>query len=247
MARFGVKEVADVTFYELLTGKPVLFLDSLKMSNLNTEVQEAVQTGGKGVAELVSWDFNRTATMEMQDALLNPKAISLKTGNDLSVGVTQVYARQYLVSVADSTDSKVTLANTPIDGTVYVYISEDGYTQESEVTTFTISGDDIEFAVLDVAIGESVIVYYQYETEATAETITISSDKFGGYYKIVGDTVVRNEDTGIDEGFQVIVPKAKMGSGISVSLDPENPSVFDFNVKVMKPAGSTQMVKMIKY
>lgn len=248
MARFGVKEVADVTFFDLVSGKPVLFLDTLKMSNLNTEAQEAVQTGGKGSPELVTWDYNRTATMEMQDALLNPKAISLKTGNALEEGVAQISKREYVASVIGEVGkSKVTLKQEAVAGTVHVYLSEDGYGHDSEVATFTLATNEVIFDDTDVAVGENVLVYYEYESDATAQTIKITSDKFGGYYKIVGDTVVKNQETGEDEGFQVVIPKAKMGSGLSVALDPETPSVFDFNVKVMKVAGSTEMVRMIKY
>lgn len=247
MARFGVKEVADVTFYDLTTGKPVLFLDTLKMSNLTTEAQEAVQTGGKGAPELVSWDFGKTASMEMQDALLNPKAISLKTGNELKEGVVQVHRREFLTTITGTTGSKVTLEQIPVTGTVFVYVSEDGYDHKTEVSDFEIAEKEIEFTSEDVAVGEDVIVYYEYETEATAQTITISSDKFPGYYKVVGDTIVRNEANGQDEGFQIVIPKAKMNSNLTLALDPETPSVFDFNIKILKPADGTDMVKMIKY
>lgn len=32
--QYGIKDVADVTFYDLATGKPVLYLDSLRIGSL---------------------------------------------------------------------------------------------------------------------------------------------------------------------------------------------------------------------
>ena len=51
--RYGIKEVADVTFYELnednhnLPGKPVLFLDTLKVSTVEQTAESAEIRGGK--------------------------------------------------------------------------------------------------------------------------------------------------------------------------------------------------------
>ena len=40
MAKFGAKEVMDVVFYDIATNKPVLFLDTLKTSSIETTAQE---------------------------------------------------------------------------------------------------------------------------------------------------------------------------------------------------------------
>ena len=247
MGRFGVKEVADFTLYNLATGKPELFFNTLKMSNLTSEAQEVVQTGGKGSPELVTWDFGRTATVDIQDALLDPRAMALKSGNALTKGVATLYGREYLTAISSETKTKVTLKETPIEDSVFVYISEDGLQHETEVATPTITGADIEFDNAEVVAGKKVIVYYQYESEATAETILFSSDKYPGYYIAVGDTVIRNEATGVDEPFQIILPKVKISSSMELSLDPENPSVIDFSMKVMKDSSTTDMIRMIKY
>ena len=249
MERFGVKEVVEATFYNLATGKPELFLDTLKMSSLNMEAQETVITGGQGNPELISWDFGKTGTMEIQDALLNPKAFATKSGNALVTGVAEVYKREAnLTAVAgESGKSKITLLKPAIAGSVHVYLSEDGYDQELEIATFTLATNEVIFDLTDVAIGEDVLVYYRYLTDDKAQTIKVSSDKFPGYYRVVGDTLVKNEKTGVDEAFQIVIDKAKMSSAFSLSLEPENPSVFDFSLKIMKATGSTDMVRMTKY
>jgi hypothetical protein len=89
--RFGIKEVADVTFYKLNTdgtlGEAVLYLDTLKTSNLEFTAEEAMARGGKGNATLMSWDHSREATLTLTDALLSTETLSmLLTKNIQSTG-----------------------------------------------------------------------------------------------------------------------------------------------------------------
>lgn len=63
LSRYGIKEVADVMFYEIneSTGDPaapVLYLDSLKVSTIEQTAENTSARGGKGNAELIIWDLN---------------------------------------------------------------------------------------------------------------------------------------------------------------------------------------------
>ena len=54
--RYGIKEVADVTFYKLVNGQPtipVLYLDTLKVSTLEQTAENTSARGGKGNPELI--------------------------------------------------------------------------------------------------------------------------------------------------------------------------------------------------
>ena len=70
--RYGIKEVADVTFYEIkddgTPGKPVLFLDTLKVSTIEQTAETADARGGKGNPKLITWDYGKeiTVTIEKQ-------------------------------------------------------------------------------------------------------------------------------------------------------------------------------------
>jgi hypothetical protein len=59
--RYGIKEVADVTFYDLdNTGRPtnpVLYLDTLKVSTIEQTAENVAARGGKGNANLIMWDL----------------------------------------------------------------------------------------------------------------------------------------------------------------------------------------------
>lgn len=86
--RFGIKEVADVTFYKLnndgTLGDAVLYLDTLKTSNLEFTAEEAEARGGKGNAALISWDHSREATLTLTDALLSTETLSMLLAKDIT-------------------------------------------------------------------------------------------------------------------------------------------------------------------
>ena len=75
--KFGIKEVADVTFYsitrigdeEIYT--PVLLLDSLKVSSLSKSSDTITQKGGYGNASILSWSYTKDIKLKLEDALFS--------------------------------------------------------------------------------------------------------------------------------------------------------------------------------
>ena len=94
--RYGIKEVADVRFYEVddvksydtATGKlelepdakPVLTLDSLKVSNMEFTAEQSEARGGKGNAPLIIWDYGREVNVTLEDALMSPGMLEVLFG-----------------------------------------------------------------------------------------------------------------------------------------------------------------------
>lgn len=95
--KFGIKEVADVAFYNQgevkynsETGKvelvatgttPVLEFTTLKTSGLEFTGETTEARGGKGNAVLMSWDHSREATLTLEDALLSAKSLATMLSN----------------------------------------------------------------------------------------------------------------------------------------------------------------------
>ena len=83
--RYGIKEVADVTFYTInddgKPGNPVLYLDSLKVSTLEQTAETVYAQGGKGNPRLIGWDFGKEITISLEDALFSPKSMAVMFGN----------------------------------------------------------------------------------------------------------------------------------------------------------------------
>ena len=57
LSKYGIKEVADIAFYELDgTGRPtnpVLYIDTAKVSTMEQTAENTAARGGKGNAELI--------------------------------------------------------------------------------------------------------------------------------------------------------------------------------------------------
>lgn len=245
--KYGVKEVADITIFDLATNKPILYLDTLKMTTIENTAEQSFARGGKGNPKLLSWDYNREGTVQIQNALMSTKSIALMTGNAVTTGVTNVHYREVLTAVVGSAGkTKVTPTKTALTtaGTYSAFKVSD----DAADVAVTITTGDFVFADTDVPVGTQVAIYYQYATGATAQTITISADKFPGFVKVVGDTVVRNADTGIDEAFQIIIDKAKIQPGFTFTFQADgDPSVFDMNLEIYRRTQDSQMYRMIKY
>jgi hypothetical protein len=245
MSRFGMKEVAQVTLFDYVTQRPALFFDTLKMSNLELAGETVYATGGQGANRLIGWDYNKTATFSMQDSLLSMQSLAALSGDTVKTGVTVLRGREVLVAVLDGTGTKVTMSQAPNATGLYVVKTTDGVLHLGDVTPTTVTGMDISFDASDVAVGEQVIVYFQYNSTVDAKTVQISASKFPGYYTVVGNTLVRGEN-GKDTGAQIVIYKAKLQPTFTLTMDAENVSVFDFNLEVFKDEKSDAMVDIIK-
>lgn len=85
LARYGIKEVADVTFYDLdengMPTNPVLFLDTLKVSTIEQTAEQAEARGGKGNPPLIIWDYGKEINVTLEDALFSAKSMAIMFGN----------------------------------------------------------------------------------------------------------------------------------------------------------------------
>ena len=90
-------------------------------------------------------------------------------------------------------------------------------------------------------------VFVTYKVSAATKTIVISGDSFPGTYYVVGDTYARSDVDGSDQFFQFIIPKAKVTSENTITLEAEgDPSVFSMNLTVLRPE-SGEMMKLVQY
>lgn len=238
--RYGLKEVANVIFFDVATNKPALFFDTLKVSTIENSSESAEARGGQGNGRLLQWDFGRTATLTMQDALLSDTSLAMLAGTEVKTSGVKVVNREVL----DVVDGKVTLKEVPVSNSVTVYAVEKGVMQ-NEITFYTITDKEINFAgtedtdvrdgdadSADIGDVKQVMVFYEYVATNTASQITFSADKFPATYRVVGDTIVRGED-GVDRKMQFVIPKAKLQTNFTLTMEAENVSTFDFTLEVL--------------
>ena len=260
--KFGAKEVMDVTLYDMATNRPVINFDTLKTSEIEVTSEKVEARGGKGNAKLLTWEINKNAMLRISDALLSPKSLELVSGIATKIGVQTISMRQKTVweskdgEVVDKGDlfpltansaGAIVLAFTPKETAtnILVYEASDDCGTPLDMVGATLTGNTLTIAD---AANKKVIAYYTFDSDETAETYVITSDKFAGTYKMVGQTVVRNASTGKDEAFQVKIPNLHWSSNLNLSFSADgDPSVQDFECEIQRDSGSTTMIQMVKY
>lgn len=174
--RFGIKEVADVAFYAITTAgeasaaaaieayeeaTPVIKFDTLKVSTVESTAENSEARGGKGNPALISWDYGREITVNLEDALLSMETLALLFEND---------------------------------------------------------------------------------TTAEGGTVIINANKFPGTYAVVGTTYARNETDGKDHVFKFVIPKAKIQSETTLTMEAEgDPTVIGMTLKVLRAKNGDMM------
>jgi hypothetical protein len=239
--RWAVREAADVTFYSLADGKPVVTLNTLKMTDVETTGETVYSQGGRGNAKLVGFSSNREARMTLQDAIFDNTAMAMLTGNDIVTGTKRISKFEDVVIGTDGT------------ATLSMSLATDG-----EYTVFLLNGNAIQEEIADATItgktvtagnpGDKVRVYYETETPSDSQTITVTSDHFGGSFKVVADVLVRDELTKKDYYAQFIAYNAKIEDNFTFSFSPDgDPSVLDIPLEILKPADNTVMWEFVIY
>ena len=256
--KFGLKEVLDVVLYDTVTNKPVISMDTLKVSTIENGAEETSATGGRGNSKLISWDFGRTATLNMTDALLSTKSFELLSGNAAVEGSATIYMRQDTVwdtgtppvdkgdlfPLTASGAGSIELAYTPLEAAASILV----YEADDDCGIPLVAGTLLGEILTNVAWASKKLVVYYTFTAANATTFLISSDKFPGTYRLVGNTVIRNAATGKDESFQVVINKLKFKSGFTLTMQADgDPSAFDMQAEVLRESSNSKMITMIQY
>ena len=243
--RYGIKEVADVTFYDLnesgMPTHPVLYLDTLKVSTIEQTAEEAEARGGKGNAPLIIWDYGKEINVTLEDALFSAKSMAIMFGNGK---VKELSDATYIMKTEQFVASATTLpvAGTSSAGWNHQYEAPNGKVYEKVNPKFYDANGNV---ATELKVGDKY--FCTYDLKAEGAVIEISANSFPGTYYVVGDTYARSEASGKDEFFQFIIPKAKVTSENTITLEAEgDPSVFNMNLRVMRPADG-KMMKLVKY
>lgn len=271
--RYGIKEVADVTFYTINSdgtrGAPALYLDTLKVSTIEQTAETADARGGKGNPKLISWDYGKEITVTIEDALFSSKSMAIMFGNgSVANKVGSVITKTAVVNI----DANGKLPNTFVAD---VYDATSGSKRvKVRMDSGTVAADEIAFANANITLvsltseaGASIDAnltkdewstvdltsykgqkaFLTYTVKATTKTITVSGNTFPGTYYVVGDTFARSDVTGADQFFQFIIPKAKVTSENTITLEAEgDPSTFSMNLTVLRPENG-EMMQLVQY
>jgi hypothetical protein len=281
--KYGIKEVANVYFEALeddlaagvYKGDIVLFLDTLKVSTIETTAENTAAQGGWGNPKLVQWDYGKEINITLEDALLSLESLRFMLGGAIKKPVANapvVVRHTEEVVCGDAgvvpkpKDHLTGIELTPTasaDHPIRLINLTTG--ARTQLTSGTISGERAinfknpkmigESAVASVK-GDHIRIFWEEvlsnnDGSETAIEVTISPDTFPGTYKVIGDTFMRSEKTGKDEPFQFIINKAKVQSNVTITLQAEgDPSTFEMTLNVLRSTndqGENEMMKLVRY
>lgn len=245
LEQYGIKEVCDFTFYDIgADGKPtvpVLYLDTLKVSTLEQTAEDTASKGGKGNADLIIWDFGKEINITLEDALFSAKSMAIMFGNGT---VTDYTGASAFIMKTEKFVATATTVPTTTDGSGWSakYTAPDGKLYEKKNPKFFDAKGAIPEALV---VGDTY--FCSFDVLVDGAIIDIGASTFPGTYYAVGDTFARSRTTGKDEEFQLIIPKAKVLSENTITMEAEgDPSVFNMNLRVLRPADG-KMVRLVKY
>ena len=204
-------------------------------------------TGGKGNPRRLAFDGNRQSTLTISTQIIDFRIIALLAGAEVENGTTNVFKREVLTAVADDGgDVKITLSETPVDGTVTVFpLFSDAVAGEEE--DIIVTGDDV--AITDGNAGIQYVAYYQFESKNNAEKISFKAKNFPKYCRIVGDTLIKNEATGVNEPFQMVAHKAKPQANFTLTMASEgDPTTLELTFDLFaSQENDDEFISYIKY
>ena len=131
--QYGIKEVADVTLYAIELDEndeeiyiPVLYLDTLKISSVEQTAEQTSARGGLGNPHLITWDYGKEITVNLEDALYTPASMSMLWGGKYASksvelwGVFDAHKEKFSWAKAILKDfSNFSIEEDQIKGTIY--------------------------------------------------------------------------------------------------------------------------------
>jgi len=252
--RFAIRDCGTATFFSIATGKALVTLRTLKTSGVETSGTTTYARGGLGNAKLVGFSSNREAKMTLEDAIFDTQAIAMLTGNTLTKGVTIVDKNETQKVVSNS----LSLSKTPIGALISVYkVNIDGsngaeYTLGTPATSpakfFSIAGKVLTFFAGAEPDNTTFRIYYKVNTDATASQMKVTTDAFGGTFRVTLDVVVRDEFTQTDYAGQYNIAVAKFEDNFKMDLKAEgDPASLSLPMEILKNPLSTDMWSLTIY
>jgi len=281
--KYGIKEVANVYFEALeddipagvYKGDIVLFLDTLKVSTIETTAENTAAQGGWGNPKLVQWDYGKEINITLEDALMSLESLRFMLGGAIKKpAADKPVVVRHTAEVVVNSAGKVpnpTIGGQDLFPTAStshpIKLINLGGGNDSEtagtrtqltsgtmaaINTITFNNPAAGISAKTPAVGDHIRIFWEEEVTPshathTAVEVTISPDTFPGTYRVVGDTYIRAEKTGKDEPFQFVINKAKVQSNVTITLQAEgDPTTFEMTLNVLRSTNDQGENEMMK-
>jgi hypothetical protein len=227
LTKFGVVTVMEAKFFPAEQGLtydnngvveqlPLFELDTLSISNFTQEGPVKMSKGGLN-AEVV-FRYGKTARLEMEDVVGRISALTNLMGvRAIDTNATIVKtATQKFIAAAGQVEFLLDFPVQIVDNTPVFTVKIDSITS----TAFDVDGRLLTYTG-QAALTEGQIVEIVYNYVGANTPGYYVTDRFSGYYQIVGRTFVVNEGTGAREYVNFIVNKFLPDSLFNLSMEAE--------------------------
>ena len=250
--KYAAVTVCDVTLYDLVTKYPVMYFDTLQVTSIDGTTEVTEIQGGKGNPILASVSHSKNIDVQFDDAIMTMSSLAILTGGELSNASDNAKITMTQTEIIDVANeaTEITLAEAVKPGS-YVYIGKiiNGIVSTVTRTTDKVEGDTNVVEIADfynfTKEGEDIEgkyrVFYEYELGLTDSNgrdlseLTVLADKFAGTYRFIGDTMLFNQFTGLNDIFQIEIPRLKLDGSFSFSLNAAVEAVvFSFKGKALR-------------
>lgn len=250
--KYAAVTVCDVTLYDLVTKYPVMYFDTLQVTSIDGTTEVTEIQGGKGNPILASVSHSKNIDVQFDDAIMTMSSLAILTGGELSNASDNAKITMTQTEIIDvATDAtEITLTEAVKPGS-YVYIGKiiNGIVSTVTRTTDKVEGDTNVVEIADfynfTKEGEDIEgkyrVFYEYELGLSDSNgrdlseLTVLADKFAGTYRFIGDTMLFNQFTGLNDIFQIEIPRLKLDGSFSFSLNAAVEAVvFSFKGKALR-------------
>lgn len=222
---FAVKDAANITFYDVKTGNPILYTENANSFEfkLNAETVYAKAKGNKAIA----FDGEITCELKIEFEVIQLGHLSMMLASDVVEKSNHKNGQMRKLRLDNLKKCKL-LKTTPVSGSVLVFkLASDGQEiLEKYTITETTSGQDHEITVTTSSAKEGDIVGVFYQLQSTKiKTITMSTNGKSPNFRIEADVSARTHN-GEMMVFHLTIKNAKAKRNAELTLSAENPSKF---------------------
>ena len=212
----------------------------------NEWTSEQVYARSKSV-NAIRWDYNRKSTLKVDMEIFDLRWIAMLAGTDISAETKDILKREVLTLVTENSNVTATIKGTPKTGSLKVFkLESDNITNGDELSVtsdYTISENKI--TVTGGTAGDKIVVYY-VQSQTSAKSFTIESDKFPENFEVYADTMIRNT-AGDDEFVQIHYLNVKPQSNFTITMDANNITTLSITFDVLKDSNSNDMAEYTIY
>lgn len=237
--RFGIKDLENVVIKattpfnfgdrEIVAGEPVMYFDTIQLSQTNQSVTPVMARGGKGNQTHVIWEQAGDVMFQMTAGVLTNIGFGLLTNAQvLNSGVNDTTLIPKTEILALDLAGNADLSYLPSEQKpIFCFLYKNGIMQGKITHSLTLQ--TLSFGAEHA--GDNILVEYYFEYGEKTTLYIIDKNRFSGLFSLEGKMELKGDTDGLTHTMLVTVPKMKIMSNLNLRLGQEvSPTISAFNI-----------------